>query len=77
MDDDAEIVVVPLEAQQERVNTQTVDDADGATDTGYNFIPVTSYNPFGGNFKLFDSEFFNLVLITIIDKFNTKWCKGI
>lgn len=58
-DEDAEIVVVPLEAQGDRSGNQRVD--------GSQFFSFAPYNPFRWNFGFFDdfsSEFFlHLILL--------------
>ncbi|KAG4068144.1 hypothetical protein HA402_001569 [Bradysia odoriphaga] len=56
LDDDAEVIVVPLEAQQATVN----DRGSAATDNGSPFFSFAPYNPFRWNFGIFD-EFHNIV----------------
>jgi len=60
LDGDAEIVVVPLEAQLENGDGEIVTDADVAKDTVHPFFSFAPYNPFKWNFNIFD-DFHNIV----------------
>jgi len=69
LDDDAEIVVVPLEARQDRGDGQTVVDADGTKDpTFFSFEP---YNPFRWNFSIFDD--FQNIMRQLSDRVRNVW----
>lgn len=57
LDDDAEVIVVPLEAQQ---GTRVNDQRFAAADNGVPFFSFAPYNPFRWNFGIFD-EFHNIV----------------
>lgn len=50
LDEDAEIVVVPLEAQHERGADQRVTDFAGVADTELPYFSFAQYNPFRWNF---------------------------
>lgn len=58
LDEDAEIVVVPLEAQQ--VGGQAVTGTNEEADSGSPFFSLAPYNPFRWNFGFFD-DFHNIV----------------
>lgn len=54
VDDDAEIVLVPLEAQQEKAGGETFGDVVPSTDTEHPYFSLAPYNPFKWNFGIFD-----------------------
>jgi len=56
LDDDAEIVVVPLETQRQQGNARKI----GTDDIGSPFFSFVPYNPFRWNFSFFD-DFQNVV----------------
>jgi len=60
LDEDAEIVVVPLEAQKDKGDGEIVTDAAAEKDTVYPFFSFAPYNPFKWNFGIFD-DFHNIV----------------
>lgn len=53
-DEDTEVVLVPLEAQQEKEGVETFGDAVTSTDTEHPYFSLAPYNPFKWNFGFFD-----------------------
>jgi hypothetical protein len=66
-DEDAEVIVVPLEAQQGTVNDHRI----AAADNGSPFFSFAPYNPFRWNFGIFDD--FNNIVRQLRERVHNVW----